>query len=297
MKKYLICLVLIAVLLFSGCFAKQSTKQNSIEQEVFSILETKSEVLPLPTPIDLNEDPMNIVNSIIYDPEIVFWEDYNEILANNGSGFLGFEELTSGNDGNSAEFLAHNDNAKISFAKTLDEYEKKPQNTNQAILIRFMSSSPANLKFVFNGESEKTVEFRTNGQPTFINPNVGQKYYDYINRHYEVFFDLYHIVEDYEVIENDNEVERLSDFCLIENGWHYILMTIDDYSYIRFTLWKEGEAENAALYSYRYWIDGVDDHLADEYINQTPEVWFAFEKGESLKIGAYWIIDYEVLRR
>ena len=155
MKKIIIAFFII--LLFCGCSAQKKLESNAgSSSEATNVTETQitiqpfekeeREILPLPEKIGGSNDPMEFVDTLIDDYEVIHFDTFDTdfVLSN--------IEITEGSDGT---VLTGKDDSiyttgSISFNQPLNEYFNAPKN-NYAVLTRFKSDEIDLLQFAYSG--------------------------------------------------------------------------------------------------------------------------------------------------
>ena len=261
MKKWILMIALFMIFSFCAC-NNQSTQALGEGQAQLTPFSPTSTPKPLPTSVDLDADPMDMVGTILQGAEVLFTEDYKTIAANDAASFGEFEagSIAEGIDG--YEFTSENFSRTLKLINKFEVYNQS-RYPYQAILIRFMPAESKGLTFRISGAYEKTLWFEDGRFPV-----CGE---------YGLFLEKYPTT-----------------FTLEQNKWHYALLVMDDQINVREAVWQEGAAEETAYYA--DWIE-INESKIDEVKNQVLTFSMDIPLKETVVIGQYWILGYEDLAR
>ena len=282
MRNKIALLFFITIVLFCGC--KKESENTNIEPTENISIQSQSEIpaliveptaqpLLLPEDVDLNADPMNIVEKYVYNYNIIMHEDYTQMISNDFEQFELKNLDITGND-NGVTLFALKEYSNIDLVKTLEEFSADGILPEQAIMIRFKSptqnTSFDNTLFSLSKEDGATsFSFYNSKFPATGAGNTGMPF-----------------------VSGDD-----GNFVLKQDVWCYAFMTLDDYSNSRILIWHEGEAGNMS----RHFSRGILDDRDQSHIEPIREGKLSFSidigKGESIEISDYWIFEYEGLKR
>jgi hypothetical protein len=214
---------------------------------------------PEPEP-DLNADPMNVVSSVLKDPQVLGGEGTQQMTENMGGMFGGIDLKQPSEDGSCFQFGAVGSGAWMPYQTRLLDVGENRGNT-QAFLIRFRPGNTKNLSFNFIGMGEVVVSFSDGNQPSFIN----------VQEFYTQPFSAY----------------MPTDLTLEPDQWYYGLFAFDTIGNFRSVLWEDGNAEGRAA---------CEEKLGEQREDMKDSNWevvIGFDAGGTLDVESYTILDFE----
>jgi hypothetical protein len=208
---------------------------------------------------DLNADPLNVVNTVLTDPQILGGEDTAAMTENAGGMFGSVDIKQPSEDGSCFQFISENNNAWMAYNTRLLDVGENRGNT-QALLIKFQPAKAENLQFNFIGMGEIAVSFSDGSQPSFVNVQEIAKY----------------PFSDYMPTELTLEADK----------WYYALFAFDTNGNFRSVIWEDGKAEQRAF---------CEENLAqqrEDYKDSNWEFVIGFDANGTLNVENYLIMDF-----
>ena len=265
-KNILLAVVLAALLLLTACGPTETggsvptpTAQTEIsaEQPTDKPIEHTTE----PTS-DLNADPMDVVRTVLNDPQVIFWEDAAMMDENTGGNFGNVAIKQLSEDGSYYQFISNDDGAyMIGNVNFLDMGEFR--GSAQAVLIKFQPENVEGLTFTLFGNGEIILGFDENNQPYMM-----------------------HVQDNYRAPYSDYMPTSLT---LQSDKWYWALMAFDSHGYYRSLVWEDGNAEERA-----YCAENMGDWHGD-YKDSNWHLTIAFGPNQTLNIEEYSIMDFDSL--
>jgi len=271
MKKNILSAIMIAVVfMLCACSATHVPAPTSTQgQEAEQLSEvspkpvaTEAEPMPDPTPEstpNLNADPMNAVNTVLNDPQVLGGEDTTAMTENMGGMFGGIDVKQPSDDGNCFQFITGDGGAWMPYnTRLLDVGENRGD--TQAFLIKFQPADLQNLQFNFIGMGEVAVSFGDGNQPSFVNVQEATK---------NPFSDF-----------------MSTELTLQSDKWYYGLFAFDTNGNFRSAIWEDGKAEEGALFEEKL------GEQRDDYKESNWEVVISFDANGTLNVQSYLIMDF-----
>ena len=215
--------------------------------------------IPVETP-DLNADPMNVVSTVLNDPQIIGGEGTEAMTDNMGGMFGGIDIKQPAEDGGFFQFISEDNNAWMPYNTRLLDVGKSRNNT-QAFMIKFQPTDLNNLSFNFIGMGEVAVNFADDNMPKFVNVQ-------------EAFMTPF---SDF----------APTDLTLSPENWYYALFAFDSDGNFRSVIWEDGKAEERAYFEERL------GEQRDDYRESNWKVVIGFDAGGTLNVERYDIMDFE----
>ncbi|MFH1512323.1 MAG: hypothetical protein ABIG45_03100, partial [Bacillota bacterium] len=203
-------------------------------------------------------DPMDVVRTILNDPQVKLWEDAMMMDINGGMYFGDVAEKRLSGDGAYYEFASDDSGAyMIGNLNFLDIGDFR--GSAQAILFNFCTEQPEELSFVLYGAGEIVLYFE-GGRPMFAhrNDNYQAPYAQYRNTN-----------------------------LTVEPGRDYwALMAIDSHGYYRSLVWADDNPGDVA-----YCGENMGDWHS-EYQGSNWHLTIAFGPNQTLQLQEYCVMDF-----
>jgi len=204
-------------------------------------------------------DPMDVVRTILNDPQVLLWEDATMMDYNGGMYFGDVAQKRLSADGTYYEFASDANGAyMIGNLNFLDIGEFR--GNAQAILFKFRSGNPGDLSFILYGAGEIVLSF-ADGQPVFAHRQDN----------YEAPYAQYR--------ETNLTVEPDRDY--------WVLMAMDSHAYYRSLVWADDDPEDVA-----YCGENIGDWHS-EYRGSNWHLTLAFGPDETLQFQEYSVMDFD----
>ena len=220
--------------------------------------ESEPEMEPTPEP---ETDPMDVVRTVLNDPQVIFWEDTPMMDENTGANFgqVAIKQLSE--DGSYYQFKSNDDGAymigNVNFLDTGDF-----RGDAQAVLLKFQPENVDGLNFtMYAGDMiEVSLNFEGN-QPHIVVVNEGYQ----------------HPYSDYSP----------TNLTLQSDKWYWALMAFDANGNYSSIVWEDGKPEEAA-----YCLENVGDQN-DIYKNKNWHLTIAFGSNQTFNIQEYSVMDFD----
>ncbi|MDD5016870.1 MAG: hypothetical protein PHO15_02070 [Eubacteriales bacterium] len=258
MKKCLlvmVCIVFTVALVACGESTETEVKEATKPTQT---AEPTQEPTQEPTP-DLNADPMNVVRTVLNDPQVIFGEDTAAMTENCGGYFGNVAIKQPSEDGSYYQFISNDDGAyMIGNLNFLDLGEFREN--AQAVLIKFQPENADELFFTMFGNGEIILNFQNN-QPYFN-----------------------HVQDGYSAPYSDYMPTNLT---LQNDKWYWALMAFDSNGNYRSLVWEDGRAEERA-----YCAENMGEWHND-YKDSNWHLTIGFGANQTLNIEQYNIMDFD----
>jgi hypothetical protein len=209
---------------------------------------------------DLNAESMNVVNTVLVDPQILGGEDTAAMTENAGGMFGSIDSKQPSENGRYFQFISQDNSAWMAYNTRLLDVGENRSNT-QALLIKFQPAKVENLQFNFIGMGEIAVSFSDGNQPSLVNVQEIAKY----------------PFSDYMPTELILEADK----------WYYALFAFDINGNFRSVIWEDGKAEQRAF---------CEENLGqqrDDYKDSNWEFVIGFDANGILNVESYLIMDFD----
>lgn len=271
-KRFFVMAILSVVLFFAACSPAAETVEpisvptepaeptEPTEQAEQPVEEPAAEPEIEPTP-DLTTDPMEVVRTVLNDPQVIFGEDTAMMDENTGANFgqVAIKQLSE--DGGYYQFISNDDGAyMIGNVNFLDTGEFRGD--AQAVLLKFQPEDVNGLYFtMYAGDGcEVSLNFEGN-QPHVVVVNEG----------------FQHPYSDY----------KPTSLTLQNDKWYWALMAFDTNGNYRSIVWEDGKSEEAA-----YCLENIGDQN-DIYKNKNWHLTIAFGSNQTFNIEEYSVMDFD----
>ena len=203
-------------------------------------------------------DPMDIVRTVLSDPQELFAEDAGMMEENDGQYFGDVAEKHRGEDRRYYEFISGSSGADMIGKLNFLDVGNFRGNA-QAVLLKFRSDAPDGLSFTLSGAGNVTLFF-ADGRPMFA-----------------------HRQDDYQA---PYAQYRETDLTVESNHDYWVLMAFDPHGYYRSLVWADDDPENAA-----YCGENIGDwHSAYQGSNWRLDI--ALGPNQTLQLERYSIMDF-----
>lgn len=210
---------------------------------------------------DLDADPMNVVYTVLNDPNLLAGENASAMIEDMGGLFGSIDVKQPGEDGTYFQFAAENNSAWMPYNEGLADAGGEHRGNTQAILIKFQPEDVNNLSFNFEGKGEIVVCFDEENHPCFVNVQGGGKY----------------PFSDY----------APTDLALESGKWYYALFAFDTDGNFRAVIWEDGNAQGRA-----YCAENLSEQ-SDDYKDNNWTFVIGFDAGGKLNAERYDIMDFD----
>lgn len=280
MKKILIALLICSIFILSltACASVDTSSSSGVDQSAEESEEESTENTtenptdeasvekPTEEPAPDPNDTQVMIEQLLINPSVVFYEDAIGMMENEGGQF-GFVEIKNYNaEENVFEFTSGSDGAYAKLNVLLDEFgDNREKGSSQGILFKFQSPEDIN-SFYFNFYGPNDSEFGVN----FNNENKPSMF---------IFLEATQ-----ELFEGDLVLETGKVF--------YLLIALDSNGEVTSAVWEDGNIENRATYT---------DNLAkrqggENYQNSSRSFSIGFAANDTLKIVEYSILTFDGIK-
>ena len=208
-------------------------------------------------------EPMNsmdVVRTLLNDPQVIFWEDAGMMEGSDGQYFGGIAEKRISDNGEFYEFLSDDSGAHmVSQYSFLDAGNYR--GNAQAILFKFNSDHPEDLIFMLDGNGEITLSFDAEGRPVFTHKQDG----------YSAPYDQY----------------RDTTLTVQPGSTYWALMAFDSHGYYRSLVWATDNTDDVA-----YCGENIGDWHGD-YAGANWHLTIMFGPNQTLQIQEYSVMDFD----
>jgi len=204
-------------------------------------------------------DPMDMAQTVLNDPMVIFQEDAAMMDENTAANFGSVAIKQLGEGGEYYQFISNIDGAyMIGNMNFLDVGDFR--GNAQAVMIKFQPENVEGLFFTLFGNGEIILSFPDN-QPFFthVNDNYNAPYSDY----------------------------RDTNLTLESDKWYWAIMAMDAEGNFRSLVWEEQNPENNA-----YCGENMGD-WHPEYKGGNWHLTIGFGPNQTLNIKEYFIMDFD----